>query len=317
MSDKVVVEVGKNYVRVVVGSIKGDYIYPVKWHEKNFNDPVIKEDTKVDDVFLQIQLREIFKGKEFPKNNVRVVLCGISNILIREIEVPIVKENQMYSLIRNEAKQYFPINLNNYVLDYKQLKVVSEGNTKKQKVLMVGVQRQIIEGLINAFRNAGIKIGKIDIEPNSVVNLLKLEKNIRGDDQTAPFLVANISRNGVSISVASEGKLLITKLFPIIQLEEMFSEKEGNEYEFSVIEDTIAESILKFYDFLRTREESIREVNKLYLTGEVCQHIDVSYIIQKRLNIEVELLGELKCVKSSKIQRGEILTYIAGISGIV
>ncbi|WAM32310.1 type IV pilus biogenesis protein PilM [Caldicellulosiruptor naganoensis] len=320
MSEKVVVEIGKNYIRVVEGKYHNETIEIDRFFEKNLDDNIIREDIKVDDVLLQIELRSFFNQNKVGKKNVNVIFSGISNILIRELEMPYVADDKVYNMIRHEARQYFPINIDNYVLDYKQLRIFNEGKVKKQKVLIVGVHRFLIEGIINAFRNAGIKISKIDIEPNSIVKLFKIERKLNKQTDDNSYLIANITRNGVSTSVVANNELCATKLFPLVQLEEMFKEnsEQSYDYEFSYIEDLISESIIKFYDFVRTREEPITDIKKVYLTGEVCQHIDISDILKKRINMDVELMSGFKSIKKIGTQEKSVMfSYVTVFSGLI
>lgn len=117
-------------------------------------------------------------------------------------------------------------------------------------------------------------------------------------------MIVNITRNGVSTSVVANNELCATKLFSLVQLEEMFKEnsEQSYDYEFSLIEDLISESVIKFYDFVRTREEPITNIKKIYLTGEVCQHIDISGLLRRRLNMDVELVSDFKSVRKIESQ---------------
>ncbi|ABP66683.1 Tfp pilus assembly protein ATPase PilM-like protein [Caldicellulosiruptor saccharolyticus DSM 8903] len=320
MSEKVVVEIGKNYVRVAEGKFQNSSIEINRFFEKNLDDNIIKEDIKVDDVLLQIELRSLFNQNKVGKKNVNVIFSGISNILIRELEMPYVADDKIYNMIRHEARQYFPINIDSYVLDYKQLKIFDEGKIKKQKILIVGVHRFLIEGVINAFKNAGIKISKIDIEPNSIVKLFKNERKLNKQEDDNSYMIVNITRNGVSTSVVANNELCATKLFSLVQLEEMFKEnsEQSYDYEFSLIEDLISESVIKFYDFVRTREEPITNIKKIYLTGEVCQHIDISGLLRRRLNMDVELVSDFKSVRKIESQEKSVMfAYATAFSGLI
>jgi len=319
MSEKVIIEVAKSYIRIVEGKFHANTIEVNKCIEKFFDENLIREDIKIDEILLQLELRNIFKEYKTSKKNINVILSGVSNILIRELELPEIDGDKIYNTIRFEARQYFPINLDNYVLDYKQLKVINEGNLKKKKILVVGVHKMLIEGIINAFQNAGLRISKIDIEPNSIVKLFNLERKINNLGESLSYMIVNITRNGVSTSVVVQNDLAATKLFSIAQLEEMFKENNnGIEYEFSLLEDLISESVIKFYDFIRTREEPVKDLKKIYLTGEVCQYIDISNLLRRRLDVDIELAKEFKSIKKECIKdKNMIFSYITAFSGLI
>ncbi len=320
LKKKTVVEISKSCLRIVEGTRDGGMIEVLKLAESNLNEPIIKEDTKVDDILLQMELKDIVSKNGLYKKDVSVILSGISNILIREFEMPVLEEKQMYKAIRNEARQYFPINIDSYVFDYKQLQQSKEKNAVRQKVLVVGVYKLLIDGIKNAFKNASMNLTKIDIEPNSISKLFYTNfSQSKADGQTS-FIIANVTRNGVSVSIVSKGHFVASKLFIIPEIELMFREENNSsfEIEFSVIEDLISDSIVKFYDFLRTKDDPINDISVIYLTGEICQHIDITGILKRRVPVEVVLADDFKIIKkNNNINKNTLFAYSTAISGLL
>lgn len=69
-----------------------------------------------------------------------------------------------------------------------------------------------------------------------------------------------------------KGYFAVLKLFIIFEIEFMFREENNSffEIEFSVIEDLILDSIVKFYDFLRIKDDLINDIFVIYFIGEIC-----------------------------------------------
>lgn len=69
-----------------------------------------------------------------------------------------------------------------------------------------------------------------------------------------------------------KGYFVVLKLFIIFEIEFMFREENNSffEIEFSVIEDLILDSIVKFYDFLRIKDDLINDIFVIYFIGEIC-----------------------------------------------
>jgi type IV pilus assembly protein PilM len=321
MSTKVVIELGKNYIKIAEGNFSGN-IHINKLAEEQLKDNLIINDMKLEPNLFYETLGNVFLKNNFPKNNITFVLSGISNMIIRELVVPYLNEEKTFNLITFEAKQYFPTSIENYVIDYKQLKVFNEGKTKKQKILLVALAKSLIEDIVTVSNKLGLKVRKIDIEPNTISKFVDLERKVRKETEKELIMLVNIVRSFITIVIINQGEIVLSKSFPNYDLERMFREEEDSEafieYFYTYTINEIVENISKFYEFYRSREQDSKELSKVYLMGEVCQHIDISDMLRTKINAQMILLTELLSIdKKILLTKGEVCNYFTTISGII
>ncbi|AZT90857.1 pilus assembly protein PilM [Caldicellulosiruptor changbaiensis] len=321
MSIRVALEVGKNYVKVAEGSFT-NALHVNRFAEEQSKDDIIINDLKLEPNLFYETVGNIFLKNNFPKNNVIVVLTGISNMIIREMVIPYLNEEKTYNLITFEARQYFPTNIENYIIDYKQLKVFNEGKVKKQKILLVALPKTLIEDIINISRKLGLKLKKIDIEPNAITKLVNIERRFRKEKEKELVMIVNIMRSYITTVIVNEGDIILSKTFPNYDLERMFNEEEESEafleYIYTYTINEIAENVSKFYEFYRSKDPESPKLSKVYLMGEVCQHIDISDILRTKINSEMVLLTELQSIdKKIVMTKNEICNYSTVMSGLI
>lgn len=321
MGMKVAVEIGKNYIKVAEG-VFANTLHVNKFAEGQAKGDIIINDFKLEPNLFYETLGNVLLKNNFHKNNVVMVLSGISNMIIRELVIPYLNEEKTFNLITFEAKQYFPTNIENYIIDYKQLKIFNEGKTKKQKILLVALPKALVEDVINISKKLGLKLSKIDIEPNSIVKLVNLERKFRKEKEKELIMIVNLMRSYVTTVIVDEGEIVLSKTFPNYDLEKMFSEEESSEvfldYIYTYVINEIVENISKFYEFYRSKEPDSKNLSKVYLMGEVCQHIDISDILKTKINAEMILLTELQSVdKKVVISKSEVCNYATVLSSLI
>ena len=321
MSAKVAIELGKNYIKVAEGSFAGS-IHINKFAEEQLKDNIIINDMKLEPNLFYETLGNLFMKYNFSKKDITFILAGISNMIIRELVLPYQNEEKTFNLVTLEARQYFPTSIENYVIDYKQLKVFNEGKTKKQKVLLVALPRTLIEDLVNVTKKLGFKVKKIDIEPNAISKIVALERRVRKEKDKELIMIANIAKSYITLVIVNEDGIVLSKTFLNYDLERMFSEEESSEalieYFYTYTINEIVENISKFYEFYKSREQDSKSLSKVYLMGEVCQHLDISDVLRTKINAEIVLLTELQSIDKKIIMtKSEVCNYSTTISGLI
>jgi len=320
MADKVCVEIGKNIIKIAQGSFS-KRLFIKKYFEVVAEEQIIIDDMKVDGIVLHKYLNKCITDNNFSKKNITIVLTGLSNMLIREMTLPYLNEQKTFSMIGIETRQFLPIAIDNYIVDYKQLEVFNEGKTKKQKVMVVAVPKNVIEQIINAANRIKLKIDKIDIEANSITKLVALEREVRKENKDV-YMIVNIMRSFFTAVIARGKRIIIAKTFPNGDLERMFVENYGYDTElsstYSYAINDIVNSIAKFYDFYKNREQDLANLSKVYLTGEVCQHIDISDMLKEKMGLEVELLTNLNLIENKvMLNKADFCGYSTAFSGLL
>lgn len=304
MRKRVSIEIGKNYIKIVEGSYRKKIIIN-KIYETASDEDLIKDDSRVEEELLYNLLGDGVVNNNFSRRDITVVLAGIANILIREMTIPLLSPEKTYSLLKFEARQSFPVNTENFVIDYKQLSFFNEGKAKKQRILMVAVPRSIVAGILNVAERLSLRIKRIDLEANSLLRLVNKERESRNENDNEVFMIVNLMRYYVTVAIAKDKNLLFAKTFPVYELESVFRADDTandlvlNYYNYMINE--VIENIVKFYDFFKVKKQEDETLSKVYLTGELCQKIDIKDSLRLRMNSEVLSLESLNILEKQNV----------------
>lgn len=99
-----------------------------------------------------------------------------SKIATREVMLPVVKMNQIDSMVKANASDYFPIDLSEYELAHLVLGVVkAEGQADRFKVLVMAAGKNLIAGYERFAELCGLHLVSLDHSGNSVFQVMKNE----------------------------------------------------------------------------------------------------------------------------------------------
>lgn len=164
-----------------------------------------KKSVKVLNSFMFDSPTDLFDGRrsnEFPvalkrelsarniKTNRAVFVINSSRIATREVVIPNIKENRIRDMIVANSADYFPVDLNEYVLVHEVMEKFTEGSSKKIKVSLLVIPNDIIEFYEGLARDCGLTIEGMDYTGNAQRELMM---------RTAPAAVkASVKIDGYS-----------------------------------------------------------------------------------------------------------------------
>ncbi|MBU0727775.1 pilus assembly protein PilM [Patescibacteria group bacterium] len=112
------------------------------------------------------------------------------------IDVP-KEHSKDEEFIKNLAKDFIPIELNDAIIDFKQIK---EGLNKKIVTFnFVAIQKNIVNSLINALKDEGLNVVGVDVNKNSIIRYC----NNRFNSNEGSFAIVNIELEKSTISIAN------------------------------------------------------------------------------------------------------------------
>jgi type IV pilus assembly protein PilM len=136
-------------------------------------EPGIVRDGEVTDVEgLADALRTLYRENKGLGKRVRVGLAN-QKIVVRVIELPFLENaKELDAAVRFHAQDQLPMPLDHAVLDYQQLDVITDGTSRRQRVLLVAARREMVERVLAALRSAGLKPEGIDLSAFAMVRAL-------------------------------------------------------------------------------------------------------------------------------------------------
>ena len=99
-----------------------------------------------------------------------------SKIATREVTLPMVKINQMETLVKSNASEYFPIDLSEYEIAHLILGVVKgEEKADRYKVMVMAAGKNLIAGYERLATQAGLRLMSMDYSSNSIYQIMRNE----------------------------------------------------------------------------------------------------------------------------------------------
>ncbi len=131
----------------------------------------IREGEVLDEGLLSETLREIFRDERLGKR----VRIGVANqrTVLRVLELPPVTDRkELAAAVRFQAEDQIPMPLSNAVLDFQSLGEVDTPNGMRQRVIVVAAQRDMVEKLLAAVRDAGLRPEGVDLSAFALIRSL-------------------------------------------------------------------------------------------------------------------------------------------------
>jgi type IV pilus assembly protein PilM len=148
---------------------------------------VIRDGEVVDAVALSVALRELFAEHKFDRR----VRLGIANqrIVVRMLELPpITNPAELDAAVRFQAQDELPMSLDSAVLDYYQLGVHETPSGPRQHVVLVAARREMVERLVSAAHEAGLRPVGVDLAAFALIRALRSPQ--APDDERVAYLSA-------------------------------------------------------------------------------------------------------------------------------
>jgi len=132
---------------------------------------IVHEGEVLDEGVLAETLRELFKDGGLDRR----VRLGVANqrTVLRTLDLPPVDDRkEIEAAVRFQAQDQVPMPLSNAVLDFHALGIVETPEGPRQRVVLVAAQRDMIQRLLAAVRDAGLRPEGIDLSAFALIRSL-------------------------------------------------------------------------------------------------------------------------------------------------
>src|SRR3954447_21401275 len=171
-------------------------------------DPGVVRDGEVTDAErLGDALRDLFREHKLPKR----VRLGVANqkIVVRTVDLPPLPDGkELQTALRFQAQDHIPMPLEQAVLDYRSLGIVTTADGPRTRVVLVAAPRDMVEWLLTTARAAGLRPEAIDLSAFAMVRAL-------GAGAPADTAVLYLAVGGIAnLAVAVGRTCLFTRSLP-------------------------------------------------------------------------------------------------------
>jgi type IV pilus assembly protein PilM len=242
------------------------------------------------------------KGKQV------VTAVGGRDVIIKKIQIERVKEQQARELMRWEAEQHVPFDMESVELDFQILDPDDDG--VEMSVLLVAAKRELIESKLRVLTDAGLEPGMVDVDAFALHNAFEMNypEAMRGI-----VALVNIGHDVTNINILDEGVPILTRDITVgtrrfredLQRERGISADEAQQllqgYDRSAHLDAVLESrgeeiavgIERAAAFLASSSRSAAQVRAIYTCGGGARIPGLSDTLADRLRVSVQQANPL------------------------
>lgn len=168
------------------------------------------EDGNIRDVEkIAMAIREQLDANGITNKNVIFVLTS-TKIVNREVLIPEVKENKVKGIVAANASEYFPVNIEDYIVSHSILEhVVDEDKTKQIKLMVVAAPITMVKAYYELGSILGLNVQSIDYVGNAMLQLIKTQT---GTNSTT--MVIQLGGESTILNIVKGDTLLLQRTVP-------------------------------------------------------------------------------------------------------
>jgi type IV pilus assembly protein PilM len=202
------VDIGSGFIKVAVIDHSGPQPELVHVSQTPLMADAIVEGEIMDPQIVAETLRSHMESAHLkPKRLIASV--GGRDVMVKKIQMDRMKESDAREVIRWEAEQYVPFDMENVQLDFQILDPLDDG--LQMSVLLVAAKRDVVEQKVGLLRDAGLNPSTIDVDSFALHNAFEYNYP---DAMTGVVVLVNAGHEISTVNVLQEGVLVLTRDVP-------------------------------------------------------------------------------------------------------
>jgi type IV pilus assembly protein PilM len=135
-----------------------------------------------------------------------VTAVGGRDVIIKKISIERAKEQQARELMRWEAEQHVPFDMESVELDFQILDPDGEG--LEMSVLLVAAKRELVDSKVRVLTDAGLQPAIVDVDAFALHNAFELNYP---DAMRGMVALVNIGHDVTNINILEDGVPILTR----------------------------------------------------------------------------------------------------------
>ena len=259
-----------------------------------------------------------------------------NKIVSKEVFTPVLKEGKLREFINTNASEYFPVNIDEYLLSHYVLETVKTEEGKQLKVMVVAVPMMIVEKYYDLAASLELPVISLDYSNNSNAQILGKQVDETGsvviqmgEDSTTvcvfnnhvPQLIRTVpyGRNTVANAIMDKRNLtykdalwlMTTK--PILRTSFAEDDYVTNSLKYLV------NNVSRIIDYYVSKNPDVPIENAVLISEEKAL-IGIDELLKEELNIPVRLVDKLEGVDleyNLSVAVGDLTKYITNIGSVI
>jgi type IV pilus assembly protein PilM len=263
-----------------------------------------------------IALESLLKTEGISNRNVVMSVSGQS-VVIKKISVPQMGEDELAEMIREEAEQYLPFDIDEVNLDFQIIKKITlsdgaDGTDEAEAdmdVLIVAARKDMVKVYQDVAAKTGLKMRVLDLDAFAIENAYEFTHE--PELETAVALV-NIGASMTNINILEEGVTAFTRdlhgggnnISEEIQKNLQVSFSDAEKYKLGILDDRftkdeitphilnglelLCREIGNLFDIFHKTSEY--KISRIYLSGGTCRMENIDSLVEKYTGITSECM---------------------------
>lgn len=302
-------DIGSGFVKLVgVDRSSGDPVVTRVAMSPLVPDAIVEGEV-MDPGLVADTIRSLLQSAGIKERGV-VTAVGGHDVIVKKIPMDRMKEADARQVIRWEAEQHVPFDMENVELDFQILDPLDDG--LQMQVLLVAAKRELVENKVSLLSDAGLEAVVIDVDAFALHNAFEYNYP---EAMQGIVALANIGHETTNVNITEDGIPILTREIAFgsrrlredlqrergltaEQAEEVVQGRRGEaELERFVEEaaDGLAVGIERAAAFLMTQRGG-ESLGKLYLSGGGARIPHMAEKLAERMNLETELVNPFQRV---------------------
>ncbi|NIQ57351.1 MAG: type IV pilus assembly protein PilM [Gemmatimonadetes bacterium] len=300
-------DIGSGFVKlVVVDHAKGDPEITKIATSPLVQDAIVEGEV-MDPVLVAETIRSVVSEADLSKKEV-VAAVGGHDVIIKKIQMDRMDEAEARELIRWEAHQHVPFDMESVQLDFQILD--PGGSDPQMSVLLVAAKRELIENRLTLLADAGLSPAMIDVDAFALHNAFEQSYP---DSMAGMVALVNIGHETTNVNILEEGVPIVVRDIPFgsrrireaLQRERGFTadqaeaviqgHQKAEDLESFVVQrvDELAVGIERAIAFI-TAQSGGEGIDQVYLSGGGARVPGVVHALGERLGVATHMANPLE-----------------------
>ena len=329
------IEVGNETIKILEFNRNKDKIkvmnaFLIPTPENAVEDGLVRNIEGISELIL-----EGLKEKKI-KTKSAIFTVASSKIITREVDLPDQPIKKLDPLIKMNASEYFPVNLDEYTMDYRVMEHIKNDEQKLVRVNIVVVMTNVIESYLALAEKCNLKIEAIDYSGNSIVNFAD-KLTYEGTYMLLDFGSSNsmvtimsdkkvrFNRNlvygtkVVNNSIQNHFGVSYAEAVRIAHEQSLLSQQpETNDYlgsDVSSAMNQILNGISRLVDYYSSRNKD--GIDHIYLVGGGTNINGIGSYVENFFNIKTTTIDQLEFISSEDATLKDNIQYFANVIGAI
>ena len=154
-------------------------------------------------------VRSLYQGLAIGNKQVSTAVSG-RDVIVKKISMDRMKEQEAREVIRWEAEQHVPFDMENVNLDFQILDPDADG--LEMSVLLVAAKRDLVEARTALLQDAGLEPVRIDVDAFAVQNAFEANYT---PEAKAVYALVNVGHEITNVNLVLEKAPILTRDLPV------------------------------------------------------------------------------------------------------